>query len=85
MHYPCLNQAVCCGKGICTECFLQVRTSLPFSGGREALACHKQIVSAAKAGSATMPLAVCKGECVLARLVCAPRVRLACAQCGCCS
>eukprot|EP00232_Nephroselmis_pyriformis_P003316 CAMPEP_0182912474 /NCGR_PEP_ID=MMETSP0034_2-20130328/37535_1 /TAXON_ID=156128 /ORGANISM="Nephroselmis pyriformis, Strain CCMP717" /LENGTH=167 /DNA_ID=CAMNT_0025049149 /DNA_START=85 /DNA_END=585 /DNA_ORIENTATION=+ len=26
LHYPSLNRARCCKKGICTECFLQVKT-----------------------------------------------------------
>lgn len=27
LHYPLLNTSKCCGKRVCTECFLQVRTS----------------------------------------------------------
>eukprot|EP00798_Chlamydomonas_sp_ICE-L_P030042 gene30042-35016_t len=29
LHYPVLNTSRCCAKRICTECFLQVQTSVP--------------------------------------------------------
>ena len=27
LNYPALNRSKCCGKGICTECFLQLKVS----------------------------------------------------------
>ncbi|GAQ88606.1 protein with RING-finger domain [Klebsormidium nitens] len=28
LHYPSLNRSRCCGKGICTECFLQMKSPI---------------------------------------------------------
>eukprot|EP00271_Cylindrocystis_brebissonii_P004429 TRINITY_DN1607_c0_g1_i2.p1 TRINITY_DN1607_c0_g1~~TRINITY_DN1607_c0_g1_i2.p1 ORF type:complete len:958 (-),score=191.88 TRINITY_DN1607_c0_g1_i2:1656-4529(-) len=30
LNYPSLNRSRCCGKGICTECFLQMKPRAPF-------------------------------------------------------
>ena len=32
LSYPALNRSKCCGKGICTECFLQLKVSKKGSG-----------------------------------------------------